>query len=142
MILCADTIQDLLLRDVSIGQNPFLDSAFKDIVEWNVPEAPEIDPKHCYHTPRSTGNGGPTRMRWIPLGRGISGIVAAHGFQGILTLHAWYDSSDVKSIYNDHPYITEDTQWMFFPIGAEERVSEVWIRQSPYETAPSPAIFV
>lgn len=81
-------------------------------------------------------------MRWIPLGRGISGIVVAHGFQGILTLHAWYDNSDVKSIYNDHPYVTEDTQWMFFPIGAEECVSEVWIRQSPYETAPSPAIFV
>lgn len=140
--LALTLLQDLLLRDVSIGQKPFLDPAFKDIVEWNVPEAPEIDPKNCYHTSYSTGNGGPLRMRWIPLGRGLSGIVAAHGFQGMLTLHAWYDGSDSKSIYNDHPYITEDAQWLFFPIGVEEYVSEVWIRQSPYETAPSPVIFV
>ena len=81
-------------------------------------------------------------MRWIPLGRGVSGIVAAHGSNGVITLHAWYDSSNVKSIYKDHPYITEDTQWMFFPIRAEERVSEVWIRQSPYVPTFSSAIFV
>ena len=81
-------------------------------------------------------------MRWIPLGRGLSGIVAAHGFQGMLTLHAWYDSSDIKSIYSDHPYITGDAQWMFFPIRTEECVSEVWIRQSPYQTAPSLAMLV
>ena len=55
-------------------------------------------------------------MRWIPLGRGLRGIVAACGFQGMLTLHGWYNTSDVKSIYNDPPYITEDAHWMFFPI--------------------------
>ncbi|KAL8741061.1 MAG: hypothetical protein Q9190_006290 [Brigantiaea leucoxantha] len=130
--------EDLLLRDVSIGQKPFLDPAFKDIVEWNVPEAPEIDPKHCYHTSRLIGNAGPTRMRWIPLGRGLSGIVAAHGFQGMLTLHAWYDSSDIKSIYSDHPYITGDAQWMFFPIRTEECVSESQDRTSVTDIEFSP----
>jgi hypothetical protein len=81
-------------------------------------------------------------MRWVPLERGIRGIVVANGFHGILALHTWYDWSKVERIYDELSYISEDAQWMFFPIEAEERVSEVWIRQTPYETIHSPAVFV
>lgn len=81
-------------------------------------------------------------MRWIPLRQGVRGIVAAHGPHGLVTLHAWYEESDPKRIYETEPHYPGRIKWMFFPMGATERVSEVWVRRPLIKHCVGPAIMV
>lgn len=80
-------------------------------------------------------------MRWLPLTQDVRGIVVAYGSFGILALHAWYGNNDCKQIYENQPSY-QNIRWMFFPIGVMERVSEIWVRQSPDELKPWPAVMV
>lgn len=59
-----DTAQDFLLQDIKkIDHRILLDPAFEDVAELDIPEAPEIGPRHYYRTSRLTGNEGPVRMK-------------------------------------------------------------------------------
>lgn len=116
-------------------------SAFDEVREWDTPHPPQIDSRNFYQAfPRSKPRV-VARMRWLPLTQDVRGIVVAYGSFGILALHAWYDNIDCKRIYENQPCY-QNIQWMFFPMGFMERVSEVWVRQSPDELNPWPAVTV
>lgn len=100
-----------------------------------------IDPRNFYKAFPLSKLRVVKRMRWLPLTQNVRGLVVAYGAFGILALHAWYDNVDCRPIYENQTCF-QNILWMFFPMGVMERVSEVWVRQSPDEFHPWPGVTV
>ncbi|KAL8941499.1 MAG: hypothetical protein Q9211_001804 [Gyalolechia sp. 1 TL-2023] len=113
MPLSANTLQDLFLREVDIGEELRVVPPFKNILEWNTEEAPELDPRHCYRAYKSKVYRRPLRMRTLPLEPGARGFIAAQDSHGILALYG----------SNARP------EWTFFPLAAEEQILDVFVRE-------------
>lgn len=137
-------LQGLFLQKVDIDQKLLLDPVFDKIMEWNTPNPPTLDPQNFYKGVSlvTFRDQKPARMKWIPVGQGVRGIIAAHAFNGLLNFHTWHERSDPKRIYEKQPHYYENIKWMFFPLGGTERISEVWVRQSLNKFLARPAILV
>ncbi|KAL8830487.1 MAG: hypothetical protein Q9170_005716, partial [Blastenia crenularia] len=128
---------DLFLRDLDVGQELCVIPPFKNVLEWNAPQEPTINPTMCYRTHPLRKCEGPARMRLMSLVPSARGIVAAETARGIFALYAWHPEVEHRKIYDhqlyfdivreNHPY----PKWTFFPMTAEEQILDVFIREKP-----------
>ncbi|KAL8932671.1 MAG: hypothetical protein Q9216_006733 [Gyalolechia sp. 2 TL-2023] len=141
--------QDLFLRDLDFGEELQIVPAVNNIIEWDTPEAPGLDPRHCYLGYKPQPYRRPLRMKSMPLEAGTRGIIAAQDSHGILALYAWHPNADIGKIYEDQLYFiyrvgsNARPTWTFFPMRAEEQVLDIFVREhEPRMTVAGPALVV
>lgn len=134
---------DLLLGDVGIGKELGLDPVLNRALEWDTPEPPVIKSSNLYEPhPLPEENTGVWRMTWAPFEPGLRGLLVALTSDKILKIRAWHDHSDVSSITQDQSSFHGNVFWKYFPIGAAEDITNIWVRENPMRHSDSPHILV